>query len=71
MGITIIIGYFLIYQLGTIGAAFAASIVYVLQTIYQLAMLKRSTEVQYKDLLLGKEDFKTMIEIVKEKLGKN
>ncbi|HAQ72036.1 MAG TPA: hypothetical protein DCR48_13775, partial [Flavobacteriales bacterium] len=71
LGITIIIGYFLIYQLGTIGAAFAASIVYVLQTIYQLAMLKRSTEVQYKDLLLGKEDFKTMIEIVKEKLGKN
>ena len=71
LGITIIIGYFLIYQLGTIGAAFDASIVYVSQTIYQLAMLKRSTEVQYKDLLLGKEDFQTIIKMVKEKLGKN
>ena len=67
--ITIFIGYFLILKTGTLGAAFTASIVYVSQTIYQLIMLMRTTNVQLKELILGKEDFKTIISIVKVKLG--
>jgi O-antigen/teichoic acid export membrane protein len=69
--LTIFIGYFLILQMGTLGAAVAASVVYVSQTLYQLVMLIRTTDVRYKDLILGKEDFKAIIQIAKNKLSKN
>ena len=69
--LTIFIGYFLILQMGTLGAAIAASVVYVSQTFYQLVMLIKTTDVRYKDLIIGKEDFKAIIQIAKDKLSKS
>jgi O-antigen/teichoic acid export membrane protein len=69
--LTIFIGYFLILKMGTLGAAVAASVVYTTQTFYQLIILVKTSDVQYKDLILGKEDFKVFIQLAKEKLSKN
>ncbi len=68
--LTVIIGFLLIDSLGTLGAAIAASIVYVSQTAYQLIILERTTSVAYRDLLLGKEDFRNFIELARKRIRK-
>ena len=66
--ISVGLGYGAIFYFSVHGAAFAASLTYVLQTVYQLMLLIRKDRVRLGDLLVNGDDFLEFKEKIKNVL---
>lgn len=62
---SLVLGYISIAQLGTMGAAITASVTYVLQTAYQMAVLKRNHSLGWNAFLIGANDVKQLLKLRK------
>ena len=62
---SLVLGYFAIKHLGTIGAAATASITYVLQTLFQMVILQRNHALQWRAFLINSEDLKQLLKLRK------